>query len=527
MARLLWYFCPDLKKILMTNNELFSVILIGLLLVILPAIGLYGMFRKAGVAGWKAVIPFYNYWVMLEIAQRPRYWFFLMFIPVVGWFIALGICIEFVKPFGKFKFYQHALVAFAGVFYFIYIGYNKKDKFIGVEAVKKYKKSAAREWIDAGVFAIVAATLIRTFVFEAYVIPTGSMEKTLLVNDFLFVSKFSYGPRIPNTPLAVPFVHHALPFSNIPSYVEWIKIPYTRWFPSPVKRNDVVVFNFPAGDTIINKDEYQSAHPYYDVARELGNGNIDIGREIILKDPDQYPLIVYPVDKQENYIKRCIGVAGDTLQIKNQVVYIDGKATNLPPESETYYYVQTGGQQLDETVMKEEYNVDVSNTDEIQVASGGSKYRMLLTSAAKEKMLKSGLAKNIVPELDTSKAQFQIFPFDHRWSTDDFGPIWIPKKGAVLTLTQENYLVYERAIRTYEKNSLEVKDGKIYINGVQTNQYTFKMDYFWMMGDNRHGSQDSRFWGFVPEDHVVGEASLIWMSYDKGLRWNRIFKKIK
>ncbi len=315
----------------MTHNEFLSVLLIGLLLVLLPAIGLYGMFSKAGVPAWKALVPFYNYWTMLEIAQRPKYWFFLMFIPVVGWFIALGICIEFVKPFGKFKFYQHALVALAGVFYFAYIGYNKKDRFIGVEAAKKHKKSAAREWIDAGVFAIVAATLIRTFVFEAYVIPTGSMEKTLLINDFLFVSKFSYGPRLPNTPLAVPFVHHTLPFTNMKSYVEWIKIPYTRWFPSSVKRNDVVVFNFPAGDTVINKDEYQSANPYYDVARyQLGNGNMDIGRQVILNDPDDYPLIVRPVDKQENYIKRCTAVSGDTLQIKDQVVYINGKATPLP-----------------------------------------------------------------------------------------------------------------------------------------------------------------------------------------------------
>ena len=213
--------------------------------------------------------------------------------------------------------------------YFLYIGLNKKDKFIGAEAARKYKKSAAREWIDAGIFAVVAATLIRTFVFEAYVIPTPSMEKTLLVNDFLFVSKFSYGPRIPNTPIAMPFVHHTMPLFDVKSYVEWIHIPYTRWFAAPVKRNDVVVFNFPAGDTVINKEGYQSEQPYYDVARMLGNGDINVGRPLILNDPDQYPIIVRPVDKQENYIKRCVGIAGDTLQIKNQVVYINGQATAL------------------------------------------------------------------------------------------------------------------------------------------------------------------------------------------------------
>ncbi|HXB46008.1 MAG TPA: signal peptidase I [Puia sp.] len=512
----------------MTNNELLSVIFIGFLLVMLPAFGLYGMFRKAGVAGWKALVPYYNFWVVLEIANRPRYWFFLQFIPVVGWFITLGICIEFVKPFGKFNFYQHALAALAPMFYFVYIGFNKKDKFLGVESVKKYKKSPAREWIDAAVFAIVAATIIRTFVFEAYTIPTGSMEKTLLINDFLFVSKFSYGPRIPNTPLAIPFVHHTIPYTNARSYVEWIKIPYTRWFPSPVKRNDVVVFNFPAGDTVINKDEFQSADPYYDVCRRFGNGNIDEGRKIVMSDPDAYPLVVRPVDKQENYIKRCIAIAGDTLQIKKQVVYVNGQPTSLPVKSETYYYIETAGQPLDETVMKEEYDIDVNNDAELQQA-GNNKFRMLLTSSAKEKMMKSGLAKSITPELDTSLYPVNTFlyPYDHRWSVDDFGPIWMPKKGVTLTLTRENYPVYERPIRSYEKNTLEQKDGKFFINGIQTDHYTFKMDYFWMMGDNRHGSQDSRFWGFVPEDHIVGQASLIWMSWDKGIRWSRMFNKIK
>jgi len=512
----------------MSSTDVFYLVLIALLINLLPAIGLYGMFRKAGVASWKALVPFYNTWVMVEIAKRPKYWFFLQLVPIIGWFIALGILIEFVKTFGKFRFYQHALTVLTVGLYFIYVGYNKKDRFIGPEAAKKYKKSPAREWIDAAVFAIVAATLIRTFVFEAYTIPTGSMEKTLLINDFLFVSKFSYGPRIPNTPLAVPFVHHTLPFIPAKSYVEWIKIPYTRWFPAPVKRNDVVVFNFPAGDTVINKDEFQSQDPYYDVCRRLGNGNIDIGRQIIMNDPDDYPLVIRPVDKQENYIKRCIAIAGDTLQIKDQTVFLNGKAIDLPPKSETFYYVETGGQQLDETVMKEEYDVDINNGEEFQQA-GQNKYRMLLTARAKDKLVKSGLAKSMVKEMDTALVLGKVYPFDniHRWTVDEYGPIWIPKKGATLTLTAENYPIYERAIRTYEKNTLEQKDGKYFINGKETSQYTFKMDYFWMMGDNRHGSQDSRYWGFVPEDHVVGQASLIWMSWDKGVRWSRMFNKIK
>jgi signal peptidase I len=510
----------------MTTHQILILILIALFLFILPAFGLYFMFKKAGAPAWKGLIPVLNSYEMLRLSKRPVYLFVLQFIPVVGWFITLAICVEFVKTFGKFRFYQHALTVCTAGLYFLYVGLNKTDKYIGADAAKKYKKSAAREWVDAGIFAVIAATLIRTFVFEAYVIPTPSMEKTLLVNDFLFVSKFSYGPRIPNTPIAMPFVHHTMPIFDIKSYVEWIHIPYTRWFAAPVKRNDVVVFNFPAGDTVINKEGYQSEQPYYDVARILGNGDIDAGRKIILGDPDSYPLIVRPVDKQENFIKRCVGVAGDTLQIKNQVIYINGQENKLPDYSETNYIVVTGGQQLDETVMKDEYDIDINNGDEFQQTGVPNRYAMLLTAIARDKMIKNGLAKNITPYLDSNKS---VFPYDpqYNWTKDNYGPFWIPKKGATLTLNSFNYPFYERVIRDYEKNKLEMRNGKIYINDKETSTYTFTMDYYWMMGDNRHQSLDSRYWGFVPEDHVVGEAWMIWMSWKNGVRWNRLFKKIK
>jgi signal peptidase I len=467
---------------------------------------------------------------MLQIAGRPLVWFFLQFIPVAGWFITLGLLVEFIKTYGKFKFWEHALIVVTGGLYFIVVGMDPKTRYIGHAGVKAYKKSTGREWIDAGVFAVVAATLIRTFVFEAYTIPTGSMEKTLLINDFLFVSKFSYGPRIPNTPLSIPFVHNTMPVSNGNSYVEWVKIPYTRWFPSPVKRNDVVVFNFPEGDTVINLPEYQSLRPYYEVCRDLGRGNIDSGRLVVLGNPDQYPLVMRPVDKEENYIKRCVAIAGDTLQIRNQWLWINGKKEDFPSESETYYTVDTKGQELDENVMKDEYNVDVNDNagDMPQVMTTGTpnQYRMLLTWSAYQKMLKSGLAKAITPDIDSQQS---VWPYSatQPWSRDNFGPIWVPAKGATLTLTPDNYPIYQRAIRVYEHNNFEYKNGQFLLNDVPVKQYTFKMNYYWMMGDNRHGSQDSRYWGFVPEDHVVGEAALIWMSWDHGVRWSRIFKKIK
>ncbi len=342
----------------MSSHQLLVLVLIQVIILLLPSVGLAKLFEKAGVPGWKAYIPFYNTWIMLTLAERPKHWVFWQLIPVAGWFISLGIFVEFVKVFGKFRFLDHAAAALLPFIYFPLIGFDPKVKYTGAGPVRKHKKGTAREWVDAGVFAIVAATLIRTFVFEAYTIPTGSMEKTLLVNDFLFVSKFSYGPRIPNTPLSIPFVHNTLPVTNNNSYVEWIKIPYTRWFPSPVKRGDVVVFNFPAGDTVINLPAFQSLVPYYTECRARGQGNIDSGRQIVLGNPDSYPLVIRPVDKEENYIKRCTGVAGDTLQIKNQVVYINGKAQAFPPESQTNYTVVTKGQVLDPAAMKEQYNVN-------------------------------------------------------------------------------------------------------------------------------------------------------------------------
>jgi signal peptidase I len=510
----------------MSSHQLLVLVLIQVIILLLPSIGLAKLFEKAGIPGWKAYVPFYNTWIMLQLAERPKHWVYWQIIPVAGWFITLGIYVEFVKTFGKFKLWEHAMAALLPIVYFPMIGFDPKVKFLGAGPARKHKKGTAREWIDAGVFAIVAATLIRTFVFEAYTIPTGSMEKTLLVNDFLFVSKFSYGPRIPNTPLSIPFVHNTMPITNGNSYVEWVKIPYTRWFPSPVKRGDVVVFNFPDGDTVINLPEFQSQRPYYEVCRELGRGNMDSGRQIVLGNPDQYPIVLRPVDKEENYIKRCTAIAGDTLQIKNQVLYIDGQAQPFPPESETNYTVDTKGQPLDEQVMKDDYNLDINNGEEIRPTGIPNQFDMLLTWAAHQKMLNSGLAKNIVPDIDSDQS---VYPYvnSYPWSRDNYGPLWIPAKGATLTLTPHNYLLYERAIRVYEGNEFDMKDGKFYLNGQPVTQYTFKMNYYWMMGDNRHGSQDSRYWGFVPEDHVVGEAWMIWMSWDKGVRWRRLFQKIK
>jgi signal peptidase I len=523
-------FLPEFKIKPMPAHDLFVVYLIGFLLVMLPSYGLSKLFVKAGVPGWKAFVPFYNTWVMQETAERPKYWAILQLVPIAGWFITMGIFIEFVKLFGKFSLGAHTLSAFLPVFYFPYIAAHKDTRYIGPAAVRKnYKKTAAREWIDAGVFAVVAATLIRTFIFEAYTIPTGSMEKTLLINDFLFVSKLTYGPRIPNTPLSVPFVHATLPGGLTRSYVEWIKIPYTRWFPSPVKRNDIVVFNFPAGDTMINKEEYLSADPYYHAALEEGRGNMEAGKQIILSNPDQFPLVIRPVDKRENYVKRCVAVSGDSLQLKDGTLFINGAAVPFPPKSEMFYDVETKGQALDPTSMKEEYDVDTDPEKGEMIPLPDKKknmYKILLTWDAKEKMVKNGFANNIVLHMEPERTTFPYDTIHTGWVIDNYGPLWVPKKGVTITITPDNYSIYSRIINVYEHNTSDWRDGKLYINNVATNQYTFKMNYYWMMGDNRHGSQDSRFWGFVPEDHVVGEAWLIWMSWEHGVRWSRLFHRI-
>jgi len=527
----------------MSLQDLSIIVLISLLIVILPSFGLYKMFQKAGIPAWKAFVPFLNTWEIVKAAHLSKHWFFWQFIPIVGWFISLWLLVEWVKLFGKFSFLSHAAAALLGVIYFPYLGFSAKEKYLGYKAVKNHKKSTAREWIDAAVFAVVAATLIRIFIFEAYTIPTGSMEKTLLVNDFLFVSKLSYGPRIPNTPLAIPFVHHTLPILKIKSYTEVIKLPYRRWFESPVKRNDVVVFNFPAGDTLTK--EFDSQDPYYDILlnqelieRTQLRGQIpnDEARLNALAEQrardyiwnqSNLTIVTRPVDKRENYIKRCVGIPGDTIEIKAGILYVNGQKAFISSTSATEYNVTTTNKILSEIELKET-GVKLAQDGSDYRTDGGSNYVLNLTLEEVEMVKKIPGVSDVKMKIDTSYEP-RIFPRDPsvaNWSPDQFGPLWIPKKGATIELNKRNIAFYKRAIRVYENNEWEEQNGKIYINGQEATHYTFKMDYYWMMGDNRHKSQDSRFWGFVPEDHVVGEAWLIWMSWENGPRWKRLFKSI-
>ncbi|RFS25005.1 signal peptidase I [Chitinophaga silvatica] len=384
----------------------------------------------------------------------------------------------------------------------------------------KKKKSVAREWLDAGIFAIIAATLIRTFIFEAYTIPTPSMEKTLLVNDFLFVSKISYGPRIPMTPLAVPFVHHTMPFTkSTKAYSEAIKWKYRR-LPgfSDINRYDVVVFNFPEGDSVALGTEEPS---YYNLVRREGWNAVH----------NSYKVIQRPVDKRENYIKRCMAQAGDTLKIINSVVYVNGQPAFVPPGSQHKYIIETTGDIINPSRLEE---LGVTNSEAYVMGNNKFVYNLTPAAAAAISELKP-VVKSVSVYIDSENSMMfdsvGIFPHDtahYHWTEENFGPLYIPKKGATVKLDESNIAIYDRIIRVYEGNTLERKDGQFIINGQPTDSYTFKMNYYWMMGDNRNNSLDSRFWGFVPEDHVVGKAWLIWMSYgENGIRWSRIFKTIK
>ena len=379
------------------------------------------------------------------------------------------------------------------------------------------KKSVLREWIDAGVFAIIAATVIRTFIFEAYCIPSGSMERTLLVNDYLFVSKVSYGPRIPITPLAVPLVHNKMPLTkNTPSYSTAVQWPYRRLpgFTS-IKRNDIVVFNLPEGDTVAMEIEENSN--YYDLVRRYGRQSIW----------EQYHIMARPIDKRENIIKRCLAIPGDTLQIKDGIVYVNNRQAAVPPAGETEYWIQTSGEELNPARLN-----DMGVIDPAMSSERPGLYRYNLTTSDVATLRSFAVVKGI--QADFSKAgegDPAVFPHDtayHHWNQDNFGPLPIPHKGQTVQLDRSSIELYRRIIAVYEANKLEEKNGHYYINDQQADTYTFKMDYYWMMGDNRHNSLDSRYWGFVPEDHVVGQAWITWLSYGKeGPRWSRFFKKIR
>jgi signal peptidase I len=471
-----------------------ELIIFLVLYIALPFVGFAKLFEKAGRPGWQGYVPIYNAYVIIELTGKPKWWIILILIPAINILAIIGLTIDLLKSFGKFSLRDW----FAGVVLpFIYLikwGNDKETKYLGPSQTpefkekygKQLKKSPAREWTEAIVFAVLAATIIRTFFIEAYVIPSGSMESTLLVGDYLFVSKMNYGPRLPMTPLSFPFAQNTMPLINTKSYSDIIKLPYYR-LPgfSDIKKGDVVVFNFPM----------QSDSPYY-----------------------------RPVDKEDNYIKRCQGTPGDTLSIVDAQVYVNSKPNPVPPQSQPSYIVTTDGNQINPQILTDLH---------IEQGMGSNEWLMTRQAAA---TLKGYSNIKSITEYIQPRNTFNPEEFPHdphlKWNVDNYGPIIIPKAGMTIKLDSLTFPVYRRVIEVYEKNKLEIRDNDFIINGKKTNTYTFKQNYYWMMGDNRHNSEDSRFWGFVPEDHIVGKALFIWMSTDSAgsflnsIRWSRIFKGI-
>ncbi|MDP4267631.1 MAG: signal peptidase I [Bacteroidota bacterium] len=482
-------------------------------------VGLWKIFEKAGQKGWYAIIPFYNFIIWLKITRKPMWWFILILIPFIGVFMIFLMLVEIVKCFEKYSLLEQGAGVLFPFAYLPYLGFSEKEKYLDPKDRPVIKRTAVREWTDAIIFAVVAATIIRTFLMEAFTIPTSSMEKSLLVGDFLFVSKISFGPKIPNTPIAFPFAHHTLPLTQYTkSYLEWIKLPYYR-FPGleKIKNSDVVVFNYPDGDTVALEMQDRS---YYGMVREIGWSAVN----------SRFTVVSRPVDKRENYIKRCIGIPGDKLEIINKQVYINGKPLDNPKNMEYKYFVQTDGSGINPLTF------DKLNITDFGPANNAGDYVIAMTSDVAQKLRENINVKKVEPILKP-KGQWEnyIFPFDsnYRWNEDNFGPLVIPKKGMTVSIDAKNICIYNRIIEVYEHNKLNVMNNKVYINNKEAHTYTFKLDYYWMMGDNRHNSADSRFWGFVPEDHIVGKAVFVWLSLDKNktfldkIRWSRMFRVIK
>ena len=390
---------------------------------------------------------------------------------------------------------------------------------------KEYKEGEKRnmllDWLDAVIFAVIVVTFINTFFFQAFKIPSSSMESSLYTGDHLFVSKLAYGPKLPQTPLTIPFTHNVIGKSE--SYSTLLQNKYRRLKGfGQVEEGDYVVFAFPHGDTVLVKDP---AGDYYTYLRIYG-------RDYTI---DKYgPIKVRPADKKDHYVKRCVAVAGDTLEIKNGQVYVNSQEQTVWPGVQNTYCVVTDGKRLNPRYI-DKLGLNVGELWYDPALPGYP--QMALTAEMLEQVKSNPIVRSVTMNVEEYSREYNsseklIFPFspDYKWTRDNFGPLWIPAKDVTVELTLENLPLYQRIITSYEGNDLEVKEGKIYINSEEAQTYTFKQDYYFMMGDNRHNSLDSRYWGFVPEDHIVGKPALIWLSIDgnerfpKNIRWRRFFK---
>jgi signal peptidase I len=535
--------------------DILYYVVVFILSYLLPFAGISKLFELREEAGWKAYVPVLNFMVWNKIIGKANWQIVLLFIPLVNVFVIASMASDLNKSFGRFSFLDSVLAIAVPFVWFPYMGFSlaKKLKYIGpatklredfkknVKAAIKAKnesevrrlekehpipkKTMIREWADSILFAVFAAHFIRLFLIEAYTIPTPSMEGSLLVGDYLFVSKVHYGSRLPMTPLSFPLLHNVLPITGKECYSVWPQWQYRR---APkiqsVHRYDPVVFNYPEGDTTLKTPNYGDDY-YNQLKREP-----DLQRREALRARMKLELkskiVVRPVDKRDHYIKRCVGLPGDNIEVRGGDLFVNGQPAPVIKGVQHEYYLRAkAGKLLDLNYIKNNYAITSD-------ARSNAEQAIVHTSPAQAEKMQKDLAAvldtfiRVIAEKEEMDRN-GIFPYNHsiyRWNNDHYGPIWIPKKGTKVTLSMKNIELYQRIITAYEGNKLEIQDGQFKINGVATNEYTFKMDYYWMMGDNRHNSADSRSWGFVPENHIVGKPLFVWFSHEGwNIRWNRLF----
>lgn len=520
-------------------NHIMGIIQILLLIsFILLFAGLYGVFKKAGEQPWKALVPVYNIVVWLKLLQKPWWWVFLVIIPAVGFYMLAVLIVLTSNAFGKRKFGEHVLAVCGYFVWMPWLGFSSANEWKGVPR-EEINKHFLKEWGEAAVFAVVAATLIRTFFFEAFVIPSSSMEGTLRVGDYLFVSKMSYGAKVPAIPLTFPFTHNTMPFTETtPSYVDWIELPEIRipgW--SDVERGDIVVFNFPEGDTVYTGNRNRSYYGFIRAMSQRTKMPESQIRKIYVPDS----IVVHPTDKKDNYVKRCVATAGDKFEVRDQQIYINGAVQKYPKEVQFSYNFNIPQGYGSWESFQDELNAngitdnfyysqnDTLRQFTVSCSEANSKILEKITgSAVSRAFFEKGICDipTLTPMAFESTVD-DVFPHDtthFKWNRDNFGPLLIPKEGMTVKLSLDSLPLWRRIIEVYEHNTLEIKGGQIYINGQLATTYTFQQNYYFMMGDNRHNSLDSRYWGFVPEDHVVGKPVFVWMSRGEhsGLRPDRM-----
>lgn len=491
----------------MTYTEWF---LFFLLVQVIHFLGTWKLYQKAGRKAWEAAVPVYNAVVLMKIINRPWWWVILLFIPIVNLIMFPVIWVETIRSFGRNSTTDTFLVILTLGLYIFYINYAVDVKYIEDRSLKP--PTAAGEWVSSILFAVIAATIVHTYILQPFTIPTSSLEKTLLVGDFLFVSKFHYGARLPQTAVAFPMVHDTIPVLGTKSYLKKPQIPYTR-LPGfeRIERNDIVVFNWP----------------------------VDTVRQFFDRSGVRYDK---PVDKKSNYVKRAVGISGDSLKIIDGELYVNNEILELPDRAKTQfsYSGKTKGQGFDPRYLYQEFDITDGfyhdpNTNEF--------YFRALTEENYQRLKNHPNIEYIQRFIEPAGSGNRgIFPNDGKtpWNNDNFGPIYIPKEGDQLELTPESMPYYRHIIETYEgsemgiENELSLNGTQVLLNGNPIDSYTFKQNYYWMMGDNRHNSEDSRTWGYVPENHIVGKPVFIWMSWDANangimnkIRWERVFTTVK